>query len=176
MPDENQTEESEEKKTSRLTISLLLVAAAVLSVMFLIVLITVLFPQIFLAFVIMFEGSPPDHHMTCDEFGSVEMQKSWLKSDNITSYKDIPENEKRSLSNESREQLRELASKWYDETYYSNYSEMSEKEKDLFGSALDDRISLSSREYERYENDFTASLILYRQKIYECDIHTYRGA
>jgi len=175
MTDEEQTEENEEGKTSRLTVSLLFVAAAVFAVLFLLILITVIFPQIFLLFVIMFEGSPPDHHMTCDGI-NMEMQKSWLKSDNITSYEDIPENEKRSLSNETKERLKDTSSKWYDDTYYRNYSNMSEKEKGLFDSALNDRISLNSREYERYSDSFTRLLILYRKGIYECDIHTYRGA
>ncbi len=176
MTGEERTEETEEeKKTSSLTILLLAVGAIVSAVVFL-ALVTVVVPQIFLAFVLMFEGSP-DHYLTCDYdlTADAELRESWIKSNDINSYEDIPKEEIENLSNDTKESLKRYPSSWYSGI---EYSDLSEKEKELFnGTRYGKSADLSSEEYNRYGDKFTNSVILYKGiKIYRCEIYTYRGA
>jgi len=185
MPDENQTKESEEGKTSRLTISLLLVAAAVLSVVFLVVLVTVLFPQIFLAFVITFEGSSESDEFVCTpvedrpgyEGYENYMKTKWLISENITNYKDIPESERRNLSEDAKEFLKGNPSQRRDFTPI-DYQELSVREKEIFKRAIEGPIKGDLSEYlDITRSDGEYNHILYRNTLYVCDInHAYRGA
>jgi hypothetical protein len=188
MTEEEQTEENEEGKTSRLTISLLLVAAVVFSMVFLVVLVTVLFPQIFLAFVIMFEGSSESDEFVCTPVGDRPgyegyekyMKTRWLTSDNITSYKDIPESERRTLSEDAKEFLKGHPSQRRDFTPI-DYQELSSREKEIFKRAIEGPMKGDHTELSEYlditRSDGEYNHILYRNTLYVCDINqAYRGA
>ena len=120
-------------------------------------------------------GETETHVMTCDEHGELTVQKSWLKLENITSYEDIPENEKDNLSNDTRKRLKNASSHWYTVT---NYRNLSRNEKNHFDTAIDTggrlnrRTRLNRSEVDRYR--FTDTLILYEGGIYSCDIDRLR--
>lgn len=140
--------------------------AVVISAVILFLLVLVLYP------LILHEGSKGgDYGMWCDkqedfeqEEPSFEIKRTWIRSANITSYEDIPENEKNNLSNEAKEALKNVSSFWYNGTYYQN---LSEKEKDIFNTSINDMARLNRSELDRYV--FANSLILYGGDIYYCD-------
>jgi hypothetical protein len=110
-------------------------------------------------------GETETHGMVCHEHEELTAQKSWLKLENVTSYEDIPENEKNNLSNDTREGLKNASSYWYTVT---NYRNLSRNEKNHFDTAIDPGARLNWSEVDRYI--FTDSLILYEGSIYHCDI------
>mgnify|MGYP006294246677 CR=1 FL=1 len=121
-------------------------------------------------------GESETHGMVCHEHKELTAQKSWLKLENVTSYEDIPENEKNNLSNDTRERLKTASSHWYTVT---NYRNLSRNEKNHFDAAIDTggrlnrRALLNRSGVDRYI--FTDSLILYEGGIYSCDIDRLRG-
>lgn len=86
-------------------------------------------------------GGGAEYTVDCDRIDGLRVE--WLMSDNITGYEDIPENQKQNLSNDTREQInreqiKEMSSRNYNGTKYTNYTDLSSAQKDLFRESLND--------------------------------------
>ena len=125
-----------------------------------------LFSQLFLPFVVLFEGSGVDYSFDCREYEGelstgYNLEEEWLLSENITGYEDIPENQKTNLSNETIEALRSLGEGSFTS---SNYSELTEEQKKNFREDLnDERVIVNDR------NLSPPSHVFYRGQMYTCD-------
>jgi len=81
-------------------------------------------------------GGGGEYTVDCDKIDGLRVE--WLISDNITGYEDIPENQKQNLSDYNREQIKEMSSRNYNGTNYTNYTDLSSAQKDLFRESLND--------------------------------------
>jgi len=131
----------------------------------------VVFLVIVIGFVALLSPNDETYSMECHEHKDLATQKTWIRSSNITSYEDIPENEKNNLSNDTVESLRSYSPFWYNGTDYQN---LSEREKDVFNTAIDTGARLNRNEVDRYV--FTDSLILYEGDVYHCTGRRIGGA
>ena len=105
------------------------------------------------------------------------MKISWLKSDNISSYEDIPEEEKKNLSDESV--------RWLNISDLNNtdsrvreynpvkYKDLSEEEKKVFKDSLHSGVYFDGSDWYRNSSFGTESdKILYQGDIYQCTLST----
>lgn len=154
-----------------------------------IVLASVLVLLIALLFILFGGGGGEDKYLICSlsDSHSRHMKISWLKSDNISSYEDIPGEEKENLSAGSERWLN-ISALNYTDTYIreynpTEYQELSEDRKKLFRNSLNSRVYLDDLdENTSTENLFfnserlflNSSFILYQGDMYYCDI--YRGS
>lgn len=107
------------------------------------------------------------YHVGCEEYDG-PLRDEWIISDNISSYEEIPQNQKSTLSNESVERLKDLSPRFYNAT---EYTELSEERKSVFRSALNGSVEVKTREEASYTDD-----IIYRGEVYECDFFRDSGA
>ena len=114
----------------------------------------------------LFSGGGAIYQVTCEEYDGV-LRDEWITSDNITSYKDIPQSQRMTLSNESIDRLKELPPRLYNAT---EYTEMSEERRSVFRRALNETVEVDTRKEASY------SKVIYRQDVYECDLGRYSGA
>jgi len=104
-------------------------------------------------------GGETTYGVSCSEY-DVPVETGWLLSDNITSYEDIPQNQKRNLSNDTVETLKRLNSYSYNAT---DYTDMSNKQKRVFIQALNGSIVVRNR------SKTPDTQVVYKNEIYFCD-------
>jgi hypothetical protein len=183
MTDENQSKEKEDEKSTTTTqgadfhqiVRVLVLAVGVLVA---IIFLVWLFSQLFLPFVVLLEsGGGDEMFLSCSlaDSHSEHMKISWLKSNNISSYEEIPEEEKRNLSAESERWLNisalndtEVRVREYNPVKYKN---LSEEEKELFKDSLNSRVYFDGSDWYRNSSFGTKSdKILYQRDIYQCTL------
>ena len=182
MTDENQSKENGDEKSATTTqgadfhqiVRVLVLAAGVLVV---IIFLVWLFSQLFLPFVVLLGGGDGGWSMSCSlaESHNEHMKISWLNSDNISSYEEIPKEEKRNLSAESERWLNisalndtESRVREYNPVKYKN---LPEEEKELFKDSLNSRVYFDDSGWYRNSSFGTKSdKILYQRDIYQCTL------
>jgi len=103
------------------------------------------------------EDKPP-YAMTCEAEEAQEIREEWVRSDNITSYEDIPKNQTENMPQRIRDSLKADPSFWLTATKYEN---LSEKEKEVF------RRGLNGTRINR--NKSIDTLVIYQGDVYYCD-------
>lgn len=110
-------------------------------------------------------GDEPRYSMNCFEGDEIhEIKEEWVRSDNITSYEDIPKNQTRDIPQRINESLKAAPSFWFTATEYEN---LSEREKEVF------RRGLNGTRVNR--NEAVDTLVLYQGDVYYCDTDRFRG-
>lgn len=146
--------------------TLIIISLFVLSI--LVIVLILLFGNIYLIPYV--TESPPEHVFDCSEYeGELSTQynlkEEWLLSENITGYKDIPDNHKTNLSNETIEVLKLLGEGSFNS---SNYSELTEEQKRNFKKGLKSgRVLVDDR------NAPPPSHVFYKSQMYTCDTDRY---
>lgn len=110
--------------------------------------------------------------MSCDPINEVDLfdkhiKKEWLMSDNITSYEDIPEEERVNLSENAREFLRR--SGWGYKVI--SYQTLSNGEKKLFKSGVDSPVEIDwgNETHSKFREYMGKDIhIRYQREIYNC--------
>ncbi len=130
---------------------------------------------VLLAFVILIIAMPillflsldggSEYAMSCSAYEPTA-QEEWLRSDNITSYEDIPESKKENLSEDERERLKSLPSFWFDGDDYGN---LSNAQKDAFERAINHTIRAN-------RSEIISKRVFYRGKTYRCERNPITGA
>jgi hypothetical protein len=105
----------------------------------------------------------------CDEYdGDIgtndRVKREWVLSDNIMSYEELPEDEKKNLSNASIEILKRSDSLFV----ATNYSNLSAAQKEIFRASVNE-----SEEPDRVNSrdKVPTGRIIYRGEIYSCELH-----
>lgn len=127
--------------------------------------VSIVIVAVLITFLALSGGGGTEYSVTCDEYdgelGTGEkLREEWVISDNITSYKDIPEGQKGNLSNDTINILKGLTHS-YNAT---NYTELSDKQKEVFREAIDERFAVvDNREKTPYVR------VVYQDVVYFCD-------
>jgi hypothetical protein len=108
-----------------------------------------------------------EYTVNCDKIDGLRVE--WLISDNITGYEDIPENQKQNLSNDTREALNGMSSYNITDPRYTNYTDLSSAQKDLFRESLNDTETAVTEN----ESKTPPLRIIYRGEAYFCDTDSY---
>jgi 23S rRNA maturation mini-RNase III len=105
----------------------------------------------------------PEYSMICYTGEDIqEIREEWVRSENITSYEDLPKNQTENLPQRIKESLKADASYWLTAVKYSN---LSEDEKDVF------RRGINGTRISRDES--IGTLVLYEGSVYYCDTDRY---
>lgn len=106
-----------------------------------------------------------------DEEYSVYVNETWVKSDEIEEYEDIPEEQRRDLSEGAKRYLRDSARVDYTSRHYQN---LPEKEKQLFMKAIESDSAIEVKSYPnksvilpKYVN-LSSHDVIYNNTTYEC--------
>ncbi len=115
------------------------------------------------AFLVLSGGGGTEYHVNCEKTDG-PLRDEWIISDNITSYEDIPQSQKTTLSNESIERLKSLSPRFYNAT---EYTELSNEKKEVFRRAIDDATEIDdvSKTPDR--------LVVYQGNVYSCTVDRY---
>lgn len=111
-------------------------------------------------FVFFFPAEGTEYIFDCREYEG-GLKEEWLLSDNITGYKDIPENQKKNLSTEAIDALKSLGEGSFTS---SNYTELTGEQKRNFKKDLN-----GERVVVRGRDATPPSHVSYRGQMYTCD-------
>ncbi|MDZ7688614.1 MAG: hypothetical protein U5J64_07830 [Halobacteriales archaeon] len=114
-------------------------------------------------FLVLSGGGGTEYHVNCEKTDG-PLRDEWIISDNITSYEDIPQSQKTTLSNDSVERLKDLSPRFYNAT---DYAELSNEKKEIFRRAIDDATEVDnvSKTPDR--------LVVYQENVYSCTVDRY---
>jgi hypothetical protein len=112
-------------------------------------------------------GGGAEYTVDCDRIDGLRVE--WLMSDNITGYEDIPESQKQNLSNDTREALDGMSSYNITGPVYTNYTDLSGAQKDLFRESLNDTETAVTEN----ESKTPPLRIIYQGEAYFCDTDSY---
>jgi hypothetical protein len=120
-----------------------------------------------------------EYAFTCREYDGelstgYNMKEDWLLSDEINGYEDIPENEKKNMSNETIESLKSLSKKSFTSL---NYTELTEEQRGNVVKAVNrEAVYISSRNATPPSGVINSYQdIFYRGKMYICGEEKLRG-
>lgn len=104
------------------------------------------------------------YYISCEDGDVIqEINQEWVRSNNITSYEDIPKNQTKNIPQRIKESLKADPSFWLTATKYKN---LSESKKEVFKKGLNGtRINKS---------ESLGTLVLYQEDVYYCDIGEVR--
>lgn len=112
-------------------------------------------------FVFFFPDGGTEYTFDCGEYEG-GLSEEWLLSEDITGYEDIPEEQKKNLSNETIDALKSLGEGSFTS---SNYSELTEEQKRNFKKELNgERLIIV-----RGRDATPPSHVFYRGQMYTCD-------
>jgi hypothetical protein len=164
-------ENDEENKRSVTILAAALGVALLIIALVISIVVFPLFISVFPEVVFFVSDSPEDgDQILCSMDGPYSrdynryMKDEWLLSDNISSYEDIPENQKENLSAEAREWLNDTGSGFVRVYNPITYDNLSKEEQELFRRGINNTTSF------REEPDF--QYVYYNKNTYYCNIMT----